>query len=414
MNDVEILPRKVTSLAKELLEEASIINLQGARQVGKSTIAKILCEKLNGIYRTLDDATTLENALGNPDSFVAQAKDKLLVIDEIQLAPELMGNLKIIADDISSKSKFLITGSVSLLGLEKAKDSLAGRVDDLQIFPFSECEIEKSDFKIFNLLEGDFKIKDSTTTREEYISKIVQGGYPVLVSRKTNYSRLSWAQSYIRKLSQHDAVLLKSNLDSELFTKIFSGICALSTTELNKSRGNDFGLSRYQFEEYLKIFKRLFLLDELPCWSNNLLDRATKRAKIYVNDSGLMLLMNRVTPENIEGKNLNFLGPATETFVISEIRRQLANSFSGYNLYHYRDYDKREIDLIVETPEGKIVAIEIKSKSLIKQSDLKNIKWLQQKLNDQFLHGIIFHTGTQMAESTPGIYSIPIDKLWTE
>ncbi|MFT4245488.1 MAG: DUF4143 domain-containing protein [Micrococcaceae bacterium] len=411
MNNKVIKPRDVSEEIDALFNHTSVIKLQGARQVGKSTIAKNVCEKYGGFYTTLDDDITFKYAKQNPKDFVSQADGGLLVIDEVQLLPQLMGNIKLIVDEISDDSKFIVTSSVSLLGLDKTRDSLAGRIFNIDVFPFSVPEKIHAQNNLPVLLEDPIRPETSKTPRKDYISLILKGGYPVFNEINHNKASLAWAESYIQLLSQHEAVLVKENVDQNKFVQLFRGLCALTTKELNKEQGSKFGLSRYLFEEYLNIYKRLFLLHEIPAWHNNLLKKAVSKSKICINDSGLALAINKITEDTINNKHYNCLGAATETFVINEIKKQISYTDLPYHLYHFRDSDKHEIDLILEDNFGSIIAIEIKSKSTFNTSDIKHLKWLQGKIGNQFKRGIVFYTGEQQFEAVPGIYIVPIDQM---
>ena len=136
MQDMMMLPRHALGTVVDRLTAFRVVVLTGARQVGKSTLARMVLERLPGEYLTLDDPLTLTQALSDPDGLVA-AHEGLVVIDEVQRAPDLLRAVKLAVDRDPSPGRFLLTGSANLLGMRSVSESLAGRAVYLELLPLS-------------------------------------------------------------------------------------------------------------------------------------------------------------------------------------------------------------------------------------------------------------------------------------
>src|SRR5690554_2857124 len=141
MNPAMLISRHVTPLLRETLQDTPITVVQGARQVGKSTLVRQLAQERDAVIVSLDDAGMLEAAESDPDGFVRQAENRLLVIDELQRAPVLVRALKAAVDEDRRPGSFLVTGSADLLSLPGSSDSLAGRAETISLYGLSQGEL---------------------------------------------------------------------------------------------------------------------------------------------------------------------------------------------------------------------------------------------------------------------------------
>ena len=182
---VNILRRFVDSELKESLEESPIVLIEGARQVGKSTLAREIAEHRSAHYVTLDDGPTFDLARFDPMSFLEQAPDKMLVVDEAQRLPDLFLPLKATVDRDRRPGRFLFTGSANFLKLPGVGDSLAGRLTSVSLKPFSMGEMDgrsnPEDFVSWLLDIADSKsaLPDRLgVDRAELVERVCAGGYP--------------------------------------------------------------------------------------------------------------------------------------------------------------------------------------------------------------------------------------------
>ncbi|WP_343203265.1 ATP-binding protein [Mycobacterium tuberculosis] len=165
---------------------------------------------------------------------------------------------------------------------------------------------------------------------------------------------------------------------------------------------------------YLDLLETLYLIDRIPAWSTNLSKRVVDRPKVLLLDSGLAARLVNVSPTGAgPHANPNAAGAIIETFVIAELRRQLGWSQQAPRLFHYRDRDGAEVDLILETADGLIAAIEIKSAATLRGRDTRSISRLRDKVGARFAGGVILHTGPQAQPFGDRLAAVPIDILWS-
>jgi uncharacterized protein len=192
-------------------------------------------------------------------------------------------------------------------------------------------------------------------------------------------------------------------------------LAARSATELNlSSLAADAEIPVRTLPPYLDLLETLYLIDRIPAWSTNLSKRVANRPKITFLDSGLTAHLVNISPTGA-GTNANpdAAGAIIETFVVSELRRQLGWSEQTPRLFHYRDRDHAEVDLVMETADGLIAAIEIKSAATLQGKDTRWVIKLRDKLGTRFAGGLILHTGPQTQPFGDRLAAIPIDILWS-
>jgi uncharacterized protein len=191
------VPRHVTSRLLEALGDTRVVVVQGARQVGKTTLVTEVVTRLNGRLLTLDDGLTRAGAQADPGEFLRQGGDGLLAIDEVQRVPELVLALKLAVDRDPRPGRFLLTGSANLLRLPAMQDSLAGRAENVDLFGFSQGELAgvRERF-VARLLAGEtFLEHRSDLGRGDYLERACAGGYPEALAR-AGRRRSTWFDNY--------------------------------------------------------------------------------------------------------------------------------------------------------------------------------------------------------------------------
>ncbi|GAE74209.1 ATPase [Cutibacterium acnes JCM 18916] len=200
---MQLLQRNITAWVQELLDISPIVVIEGARQVGKSTLTGMI-DNANTTFTTMDDDLTRTFAHDDPAGFLSSAKEGRLVIDEIQRCPELILPLKAVVDNDRRPGRFVLTGSANLLRLPGAQDSLAGRAMTARLHPFSQGELEghKEDWVSW-LLSPDRR-KAQEADRSNVITRLTVGGYPLVQSMSPRV-RTAWLKDYANRLVQRDA-----------------------------------------------------------------------------------------------------------------------------------------------------------------------------------------------------------------
>jgi hypothetical protein len=417
MSNLKLINRNVNSIVKDTLSDTPVTVIQGARQVGKSTLAAMVSEELNSLSVTLDSPATLSAAKENPYEFVLQHRDGLLIIDEVQRFPELLSTIKMSVDTDKKPGRFLITGSANILNLRGANESLAGRAATIILEPLSVGEIRgiKEDF-VSMLLSGDILTglrKAIPYTRAEYTNLIECGGYPDVQTKAAKRRRV-YFKNYLSRVLDHDADELFGLAHIDRLSKIYALLAGNPSQIYNRANlSRTVGIPESSISGYIRLIEDLCLLQTLPAWGKNYTHRAIGRPKIVLSDTGLVCSLNNITSDFLADiENGNELGPILEAFVIAEIKKQQTWSDSGYSMYHFRDRDNKEVDIVLELDGGKIIAIEIKAASSFSQKDFAGLKTLRGLLGNRFHCGIVLHTGSEVHPFGEKLYAAPISSIW--
>ncbi|MGN6425584.1 MAG: ATP-binding protein [Leifsonia sp.] len=411
-----LLDRHIAPFSRELLGSFPAVVVQGARQVGKSTLTSQLADGRDALVLTLDDEQTRAAAAEDPAGFVMQNRDGLLVIDEIQRHAELTLALKAAIDRDRRPGRFLITGSSDLLRSRRATDSLAGRAVTVSLRGFSQGELRgrRDDFARAVRTGIDYARVVSATTREEYVHQIVVGGYPEAqaLSRRL---RGVWFDDYVDRLVRRDARELIDITDPGRLASLLRLFAANQAGELVKARfAQDAAIPATSIAAYIDTIEALFLLDRLPPWTPNLTSRETGRAKATIADSGLAARLSRVSEEQllpVDG-SAHHLGGLMEGFVVGELLKQRTWSDEEFELFHYRTGKGVEVDIVIEFADGSIVGLEVKSGSSFTSGHFSGLRYLRDKLGDRFLAGIVLNTGTVGYRFADRLFGLPVASLW--
>jgi len=413
------IKRNIESTVRDTLNDTPVTVIQGARQVGKSTLAAMVSNNINCKSVTLDSDLSFIAAKENPYEFVSQNRDGLLIIDEIQRCPEILSAIKLSVDEDRRPGKFLITGSANILNLRNASESLAGRAETIVLEPFSVGETRgiKEDF-VSLLLRKDLLScmqKAKPLTRIDYAGLIENGGYPE-AQKRISKRKKAYFSNYLTRVLNHDAGELSGLAHLDKLQKIYTLLAGNpSQVYIRANLSRAIGIPESSMNGYIRLLEDLCLLHTIPAWGKNYSKRAISKPKIYMSDTGLVSSLYGITGEflaNIE--HGNELGPLLETFVTAEINKQRTWSDTEYSLYHYRDSDNKEVDLVLELHGGKIIAIEIKAASSFSKSDFVGLKTLKNILGERFYCGIVLYTGTEVQPFGDRLYASPISAIWQE
>lgn len=410
------LERHVKPRALEALEDTRIVAIQGARQVGKTTLMQEIVKERGGRLVSFDDEQTLTLAQIDPLGFL-QHGDDLLAIDEIQLAPEMVLALKYVVDRDTRPGRFLVTGSADLLRLPAARDSLAGRVESIELHGFSQGELAgyKETF-VDRLLRGEqFATHSSTLTRRDYLERATSGGYPEALARPPGRRRTAWLDNYLNGIVKRDARDLSGSHRIDQLPQILGVLAARNSQELNLADvAKETGVPVTSLRRLLELLETMYLVQELPAWTTNFAKRPVSRPKVSLLDTGLAArLLNLSAVGAGPDAYSEMAGHLLEGFVAGEIRRQRAWSEESFRLSHFRDRAAGEVDLILETPDGRIAGLEVKSNSRIGGNDAKWLAQLRDKLGKRFVAGLVLHTGITAGPFGDRIAAVPMDVLWT-
>ena len=392
--------RTLESTLKIALKTFPVVLLNGARQVGKSTLA--LDNFKN--YLTFDDGELRLNAKENPKGFLKNL-ELPICLDEIQKVPTILEYIKMHIDSNRVNGNFLLTGSSNVLDHKDSKDTLAGRLCELRLHPLSSKEKndKPNENVIEKLLNRDFKLAKKDYS-DEIINHIIDGGYPEILELE-GLSKDLWFKSYIATYIERDARDLADIRDIDSFIKFVNILATRSGTILNKSSlSNDIGIKDITTDNYLSIINRIYQATLLRPYFINIGKTFVKSPKVFFNDTGVLCSLLRINSKKLL-LNSPYSGQIFETYVFCELQKHLSYLQKSSQMFHYRTNDKKEIDFIIEI-DNEILAIEIKQSSNVKKDDFKHIIDLQNKIDKKCL-GIVFYNGDMVVEFSDDLVAIP-------
>ncbi|PKQ34694.1 MAG: hypothetical protein CVT61_09760 [Actinobacteria bacterium HGW-Actinobacteria-11] len=414
MSETQLVRRLVFSRVEEALEDTRIVVIQGARQVGKSTLGSQVLAGRHGRAVTLDDPGSLDFARTDPVGFVEQMPDGLLMIDELQRAPELVVALKASVDRDQRPGRFLVTGSANLLDLSATHESLAGRAESIELYPLSQRELGSNPGSFIDLVFDPESLVRHTSplTREEYLDLAFRGGYPEALRRASSRRRADWYDAYISQIVRRDAPDisgLQRIADLPRLLRLIAG--RMGSTMVWSSLAADAGIPRRTLDPYAALLETLYLTHTLPAWAINLTSREVKQPKVFPVDSGLAASLLGATSSGMAPVS-PVAGALLECFVVGELRRQQTWASERTTLHHYRDSRGVEVDAVLETPDGRVVGVEVKATSTVRASDAAGLNTLRERVGERFVAGYVLHTGSSSVAVGERIAAVPMDAIW--
>ena len=402
------------ALVADALADTRVVVINGARQTGKSTLARLLIDGSPGVEAYyLDDATARDAARSDPMGFVRH--DGLLLIDEVQRVPELMLAIKYEVDRDPSPGRYLLTGSARLLGLRDLPDALPGRSETIELWPLSQGEIDGTPdgFVDTAFRSGpDLRIDPVELHRAEYLDRALRGGYPEAVRRTAIRRRARFFESYLSDLIARDlqqvADIERPNELRRLLSTLAATTAGLSVPQRLSS---DVGLPVTTVRRYLDALDLVYVVRRIPAWSSNLTARAVATPKLLFVDTGLAGHLAGMTVSRGAHPLAN-IGPILENFAIGELARQLTWSRESVGLYHYRDRDGYEVDAVLEHESGEVVGIEIKAGETVRTDDFRGLRRLHRRLGNRFVAGFVLYAGTQQLSFGDRLTGLPLAALW--
>jgi predicted AAA+ superfamily ATPase len=408
-----MIERNITQLLLDALSDTPVLLLNGARQTGKSTLVKTITEHSHPArYITLDDATVLAAVKHDTAGFLS-GLDGPVVIDEVQRAPELFTAIKAEVDRNRRPGRFLLTGSSNVLLLPRLSESLAGRMEILSLWPFSQGELEGlKELFVDSLFAA--KLLANTLPEESLASlhtRIINGGYPEAVSRTKEDRRRAWFESYITTILQRDIRDLAHIDGLTSLPRLLAIIASRTPALLNFSElSRTLAMPQSTLKRYMTLLEATFLIQHLPAWSGNLGKRLVKTSKLVMSDSGLMSHLLGANKERLATGGI--IGPLLENFVIMELIKQITWSSTKPQIFHFRTQTGQEVDIVLEDRAGKLVGIEVKASSTVTAQDFKGLRALAETTGKRFYRGIVLYTGSESLSFGPELYAIPVNALW--
>ena len=366
------------------------ILVTGARQVGKTTMLKHLSEGQTRTYVTLDNLMARNLAQTDPVLFFQTYKPPI-IIDEVQKAPQLFEQIKIICDEREEAGLFWLTGSQQYHMMKNIRDTLAGRIAILNLYSLSKNEIDG----VFFTNELDFSFS-CLAERQKYAKKnnildvfehIWRGGMPQVLDADSE-QRQEYYSSYIDTYLMRDVAEAGGITDAVRFLKFLKACAALVSEQVNyKTLAESSDISQPTAKEWVQVLQGLGIVYLLQPYSNNALKRLTKTPKLYFCDTGLCAYLSMwLSRDTLMNGAVN--GHYFENHVVMELVKHFAYAKSKANLTYYRDSNTKEIDVFVEENDN-IHPLEIKKSALPDRREIKKYELLDKAMLTRGDGGII-------------------------
>jgi len=405
-------PRWQKKTIKQLMSERRVLLLSGPRQSGKTTLAREL-ESDQTEYRTLDDSTLREAAENDPQGFIKRSTNTM-IIDEVQLTPSLLPAIKKAVDEDTRPGQYLLTGSANIQSLPTVRESLAGRIAKIRLRPLAQGEVKKIAPRF---IESAFKQSFSRSythyDRDALLEMAFRGGFPepmILQDR----GRRRWHTDYISAILERDLKEITKIHRKNAMRELVNILAAWSAKFMDLSAiGSGLSIKRPTIESYINALETLYLVERIYPWTKTDYARVGKQSRLFMVDSGLMTTLLRWKMDQVRFDS-DRSGKLMETFAFNEIMAQVEAGDGLYELFHYRDREKREIDFLIEREDNALLGIEIKAGSAIGKNDFKHMKWFQNNLvKNQTFIGLILYTGEFPASFGDNLWAVPFGLLWS-
>jgi len=411
------IPRKLTEDVLFALDNAPVVFVNGPRQAGKTTLVQSLAAKdFPADYVSFDNATQMAAAAVSPETFLTSRKGPV-IIDEVQLVPEIFRALKIVVDKLrlanegNINGRFLLTGSANIMALPKLSDPLVGRMSVKTLLPFAGCEALKGrgDFleRLFNL---DF---DGLKSDKAGLNDIVRIATFPEISGKSARARSEWFDSYLTTMLQRDVRMLSELEKIAVLPTLLRLLAARAGSLMNDaSIARDAGLNPVTSKSYRAILQAMFMVFDVQPWYRNVSKRLVKSPKGYLMDTLLLCHLLEWSLYDLQGRRPDVYGHVVENFVATELTKLLTFTNLRARLLHFRTSDNKKVDFILERPDGRLAGIEVKSSDTVRPGDFKDLKVLQDIAGDDFVGGIVLYTGKDVVPFGKKLLAVPMGVLW--
>lgn len=335
-----MLERWITDKLQQNIAKTPAVALLGPRQVGKTTLAKAVAKGMDSLYLDLEAPEDLLK-LSDPTSFLSTHSDKLVILDEIQRAPDLFMTLRGLVDKNREQGRksgqFLLLGSASMDLLRQSSESLAGRISYIEMGGLNVLEIGKE--------------------KKDLQKLWIRGGFPDSYLAADDAAAMDWLEDLIRTYLERDVPQMGFRVPATRLRRLWTMLAHLQGETVNYSKlGGNLEIDGKTVSNYIDILTDLLLIRRIEPWHENVKKRLVKSPRYYIRDSGIQHRLLGI--ENHDALLSNpVLGKSWEGFVVENIHSVLPRRAETY---FYRTSAGAEIDLVIKMPSSEIWAVEIK------------------------------------------------------
>lgn len=418
---MSIFPRFIAPLLFDTLTISPVVFLNGARQSGKSTLvlnnlSRIGKDGVDASYITFDNPTQMAAASLSPSTFLS-ASENTLIVDEVQMVPEIYRSLKLRVDELrhqdkaNSNGRYLLTGSANILALPGLSEALVGRMNILTLYPFCTAEtIGGKGTGLDRIFSMNFSGMDSGNV--SITNAIKASTYPEIFDKEDKEIN-AWFQGYIATILQRDVKMLADLEKIAVLPSLLRVLASRAGNVINDADlSRDVGLNAVTGKFYRNILKMMFLSVDVPPWYRNIGKRLVKSSKGYLTDTLLLCYMLDLDLKSLVKNRPDLFGHVLENYVAMELTKLLSFSNSNAKLYHFRTSDGKEVDFIIEKSNGNLWAVEVKSSDSVSAKDFNGIKLMEEMTGKDFKGGIVLYSGKETVPFGKNLWAVPYYVLW--
>ncbi len=388
------------------LSVSPVVFLNGPRQAGKSTLVQAIAK---------EDYPAEYAAVNAPETYLRERSGNL-IIDEVQLVPEIFRALKVVVDELRQQDsakitgRFLLTGSANIMALPKLSDPLVGRMSVLTLYPLAGAEVlaGKGDF-----IERLFNKNFEADAGKHKLSDVMRAATYPEISGADMHERTTWFDGYLTTILQRDVRALAEIEKLSTLPNLLRILASRAGGLVNDADiARDAGLNPVTSRNYKTLLKMLFLTFELPPWYRNIGKRLVKSPKGYMSDTLLLCHLLQYELNDIEKNRPELFGHVLENYVATELLKLMTFRDDKMDLFHFRTSDNKEVDFVFEKPNGQLAAIEVKQRDSVSKSDFKGLEELQNVTKQDFTCGVILYRGRDIVPFGENLWAIPMSNLW--
>ncbi len=401
IHDMESVRRAASAALGAALDAMAVVVLTGARQTGKSTLAR----EIGGddrLYLTLDDFDVLAQAGDDPDGLVARAPRQTL--DEVQRAPALLLAIKRAVDRKRQRGRYLLTGSANLALLDKVAESLAGRASYLSLWPMTRREqLGKGRCGVWQeLLDAPDDawpavLKAHREPPEDWRAFATRGGYPTPALELTAPQRDIWFAGYTQTYLERDVAQISAIANLPDLRRLMRAVCLRIGQLTNQTElARDVALPQATVHRWLNVLEASYQLVRVPAYAVNRTKRLIKTPKVYWSDTGLALHLSGATPD----------GPHLENLVLNDLLVWRDSQVKRPEVLYWRTAAGEEVDFVIEA-KGRLLPIEVKATTRPRTGDARHLQSFRAEYGSAARPGLVLHAGTAIEWLAPGILAAP-------
>jgi uncharacterized protein len=405
------LKREADRILGEMLEDHAAVLVVGPRAAGKTTS----CEQYAKTVIRLGETEVADAFRAGPTAILSR-RDEPILVDEWQEVPTSLQAIKVAVDTDPRRGRFLVTGSVRG-DIDAPTWPGTGRLVRLPMYGLTEREIEGrvgTPSWLATIVQGETPAAHrSDTDVRDYVMRALRSGFPEPALMTTDRGRARWLTSYVDQMVTRDAQSIAPGRDPQRLRAYLTALTLNSAGVVDDvTLWTAAGIAKDTARAYDTLLQNLLVIDRLPAWTSNRLKRLTLAAKRYLVDAGLFTGVLGLTENDVLNDG-DLLGRLIETFVVAQVRAEVALMSPAPRLHHLRTSEgQHEIDLVIESGPRRLIAIEIKATASPDPGDARHLRWFRRELGDEHVTTVLLHTGRETFTFDDGTIATPISALW--